>query len=959
MANPPQPIRPTSGSLDVESFVHVPGGRELALLRLEGRYHSRLAEPLLEAALLVDDGLAIHRHEALPHSTVLDSAAREDEWLWRAAFAVSLAALEDPETAFVLQAGSGLEIELGEPGAWQPPSARRTRRRGTVTVGRRAVAAAMLMALAAGPASGLAEAVAAGNGGSSHESAASANAPLIPVAKICGPGGRDPSGTCPPGEHLHPELRAAQAQTQAAVGDEDGDASKKPKGPKGAPATGPHSSAGGSKDDDATDEGPSSGGDDTGSKDGRSEGPSSHGDSGSGRDDGQGHSRGPRRDDGDRDAGRSPSHGSPRHTPSSHSSGGSAPAPRSTPTHRSDGSPSPSAPGFMDALPGPAVRGVPNFVIQKFRVPVFLLPIYQAAGTQYGIRWEVLAAINEIETDYGRNLNVSSAGALGWMQFMPATWRAYGVDANKDGKRDPYNPVDAIFAAAKYLKASGGDKDIKRAIFAYNHADWYVDSVLLRAKLLAGMPIDVVDSLTGLTEGRFPVAARARYADDIDERNAERKVKAGENAANVVNDDASRRAISIYSSEGAPVVAVNDGRIKKVGRNHKLGRYVVLQDVYGNRYTYSGLGSIERYYPVPKKNPGKTGNEARAVAAHGGDQQGPHPTVVTKKRVFAHPSRPNPRRAGGVEQMFDEQAANGGFSTYSHVFTPDLGLNSKNSTLRKLRPGAQVIAGTLLGRVGRPDPKLAAHMEFGIRPAGKGAPNVDPKPILDGWKLLESTAIYRAKGKNVLKDSHVSIGQILMMPKALLEKRVLHDERIDIYEGGRDDIRAGQIDRRVLAVLEFLAESGLNPTVSSLRGNHGYLTSSGNVSEHASGNAVDIAAINGVPIIGHQDRGGVTEQTVRRLMTLQGTMRPHQIISLLNLGANTLSLGDHDDHIHVGFHPMFGSSKKVGKQARSVLKPGQWNDLIGRLKEIQNPVVPTSPSRYALPAKQPHRGHGD
>ncbi|MET0614854.1 MAG: lytic transglycosylase domain-containing protein, partial [Thermoleophilaceae bacterium] len=75
-------------------------------------------------------------------------------------------------------------------------------------------------------------------------------------------------------------------------------------------------------------------------------------------------------------------------------------------------------------LPGPSTAtGVPNFIIRKFRVPPFLLSIYQAAGIEYGVRWEVLAAINEIETDYGRNLNVSSAGALGWMQFMPSTWK--------------------------------------------------------------------------------------------------------------------------------------------------------------------------------------------------------------------------------------------------------------------------------------------------------------------------------------------------------------------------------------------------------------------------------------------------------------------------------------------------------------------------------------------------------
>src|SRR5436190_8433046 len=169
-----------------------------------------------------------------------------------------------------------------------------------------------------------------------------------------------------------------------------------------------------------------------------------------------------------------------------------------------DGTPTPQNPTFSFSSPGPAPLGVPNFFIEKFRIPPFLLPIYQAAGTQYGIPWQVLAAINEIETDYGRNLSVSSAGALGWMQFIPSSWAMYGVDANGDGKKDPYNPVDAIFAAARYLRAAGGNKNVRQAIFAYNHAGWYVDSVMLRAKLIGGMPADLVGSLTGLTEGHFP-----------------------------------------------------------------------------------------------------------------------------------------------------------------------------------------------------------------------------------------------------------------------------------------------------------------------------------------------------------------------------------------------------------------------------------------------------------------------
>ena len=127
----------------------------------------------------------------------------------------------------------------------------------------------------------------------------------------------------------------------------------------------------------------------------------------------------------------------------------------------------------------------------------------------------MLAAINEIETDYGRNLNVSSAGALGWMQFMPATWKAYGTDANKDGRKDPYNPVDAIFAAARYLKAANYENDVRAAIWAYNHADWYVDSVLLRARLIAGVPADLIGSLPA-HRGNLPVLPRA-VRDDLAE----------------------------------------------------------------------------------------------------------------------------------------------------------------------------------------------------------------------------------------------------------------------------------------------------------------------------------------------------------------------------------------------------------------------------------------------------------
>ncbi|EHN10926.1 Peptidase M23B [Patulibacter medicamentivorans] len=974
-----------------------------------------------------------------------------------------------------------------------------------------------------------------------------------------------------------------------------------------------------------------------------------------------------------------------------------------------------------DPLPD-APTAVPNLFLDRFRIPPFLLPIYQAAGIQYGIRWEVLAAINEIETDYGRNLSVSSAGALGWMQFMPATWETYGTDANGDGKADPFNPVDAIFAAARYLRAAGADQDIRKAIFAYNHADWYVRSVLLRARLIAGLPADLVSSLAGLTQGMFPVDRAATYDGDDAVATSRRKAT-GSNAAKPV-ESGDRRSIEIRTAPGAAAVAVQDGEVTRIGESPRLGKFVQLRDVYGNTYTYAHLKSVESYYPAPKDpeaeaargdepgqptddpkptrpatagtaRPGEGGGEpdgasggigraggtaggpdgaddgppgrgagatsgaggaassgqgadgtrtsgavgggadhagaaepagtsgansavagtgrapdatplaagaapaegASAAAAGGRGAapklQGPlaglplaraglaaRPATVgggstagaprpddpanpapapdgtigvvdtaprPKYRVLANPGRrataeahpgalpvdaPTPGaegaadrrgegrervrrgRAGGAARFAsssterragrdsgpesvggaapddvatgaaataaadhrdeatssssapssrtqsrgsaaDRSAASTSRRSRSHspippptsslpplmpvpgvpapigdtsgeqqsrtpdqtpvesqqpapgaeVETitpgpyappsdslatsgsdplpalgdrPDLaalhGLKPDQMTYRPLKRGARVLSGTSLGRVGSAQTAAgrrddagqdgdaagsaapadqSGRMTFQIRPAGRGAPRIDPKPILDGWKLLESTAVYRAKGRSLFGTA--GAGQVLLMSKAQLQQRVLADRNLSIYPQGRADIEAGAIDRRVLATLEFLTANGLRLTITSLRSGHGLMTASGNVSEHSSGNAVDIAAVNGITITPKtQGPGTITESTIRLLLQLQGAMKPHQIISLMTFtGAdNTMSLPDHDDHIHVGFRPEVADDPKLGRQVARILKPGQWTRLIDRIGQIDNPKVLTEPSKYAVRVKR-------
>ncbi|MDL4775021.1 lytic transglycosylase domain-containing protein [Actinomadura xylanilytica] len=117
------------------------------------------------------------------------------------------------------------------------------------------------------------------------------------------------------------------------------------------------------------------------------------------------------------------------------------------------------------------------------------LDLYKKAATTCpGLSWTVLAAIGQVESDHGRNAGRSSAGALGPMQFMPATWKSYGVDGDGDGKADIMNPYDAIPGAAKYLCANGaggGGKHLYQAVWHYNHADWYVQKVLNLAQAYA------------------------------------------------------------------------------------------------------------------------------------------------------------------------------------------------------------------------------------------------------------------------------------------------------------------------------------------------------------------------------------------------------------------------------------------------------------------------------------------
>ncbi len=585
------------------------------------------------------------------------------------------------------------------------------------------------------------------------------------------------------------------------------------------------------------------------------------------------------------------------------------------------------------------ISGLPSLFLESYDVPPFLLPIYQAAGIAYGVPWQVLAAINEVETDYGRDLNVSSAGAEGWMQFLPSEWRQWGVDTTSTGYMDPYNPADAIFAAARYLSAAGGAAHIRTAVYAYNHSQAYVESVMLRAQLLGGMPPEMLGAVTDLAEARFPVHAAAHFADAYEK---------GPGGKTLVGT-------TIYSEPGAPVIAVKDGTVVAIGSSPSLGLHISLRDANGDVFTYADLGEVASLYPVlaPRAHPSRL---ARAAAR----KPASVPSQPATAGVQPHaPLSMAAVRSGFTFGVTEELGQPSSAAVPKHSVRPLATRRRQRPTsflegpervyLRTLRPGVTVIAGTVLGHLaGTPEP----HILFQVRPSGSQSPLIDPKPLLDSWVALESTGVYAAKGESPFLSVSPSAGQALFESRGELQQQVLRNESIAMASCERHEVEAGRIDRRVLATLELLSVSGLRPTVGGLRCD----VPSGarrELSGYRKGDAFDVTAVNGTMIAGHAAPGAVADLLERKLLDLQGTMKPQQIAGPVTyLGArDAVSLPVSQDLVHVAFAPASTVRQDNAKITRAAtpLAGSEWTALDERLAEIPDPGVAQSTSSAAVP----------
>jgi hypothetical protein len=197
---------------------------------------------------------------------------------------------------------------------------------------------------------------------------------------------------------------------------------------------------------------------------------------------------------------------------------------------------------------------------------------------------------------------------------------------------------------------------------------------------------------------------------------------------------------------------------------------------------------------------------------------------------------------------------------------------------------------------------LAGLRAVADRLAARGARSGSPWAAM--FSLSSNTAFadravalahyYRAIGLRALVRG-------LEAEKSRLEQKVLNDPRVSIYAGGRGDVMSGRVNVRVLAAIEYLADSFGQVTVSCLISGHRLYARPGVVSAHIYGLAADISELAGTSVTGHQQVGSVTERAVRDLLFLPPELLPKQVISLLGLGGPSFPLANHYDHIHVGY----------------------------------------------------------
>jgi murein DD-endopeptidase MepM/ murein hydrolase activator NlpD len=422
---------------------------------------------------------------------------------------------------------------------------------------------------------------------------------------------------------------------------------------------------------------------------------------------------------------------------------------------------SPNAPGAVSL---PFLLSAPP-AVPEARSYDQLVDLWHRAGEAYGVPWEVLGAINKIESNFGQNMGPSSAGAVGWMQFLPSTWQSWGTDATGDGVADPWNPEDAVFSAARYLAAAGAREDLYGALYSYNHASWYPPDVLKLAAAISGGGISISAPTGGFGGGLvFRV-------DDIDQRltDAEVAVSNAQRAVfetEIALERLGWRVSALTQAAGDPTLAPSKFRVLQhkahgldlrrqdlaveLGKRRHAAAAAQAQleelRIEDSAVTFSrpswnlaAGAELSGSFVFPVYGPASFSDDFGAARSntgwhHGNDIFAPlgAPIVAVADGVLF---KVGPSEIGGNRVWLRDAAGNEFYYAHLRDFAP------------QAVEGATVRAGDVIGYVGATGDAVGTspHLHFEVHPSGLlGLGNdgvVDPYEYLSSWPRLgaEST----------------------------------------------------------------------------------------------------------------------------------------------------------------------------------------------------------------------------
>lgn len=239
-------------------------------------------------------------------------------------------------------------------------------------------------------------------------------------------------------------------------------------------------------------------------------------------------------------------------------------------------------------------------------IPPEYLELFKRAGEAYGVPWYILAAVAKVESNFRPDAvgppNYTGELALGMMQFLPSTWERFGVDADGDGRKDPFSPADAVYSAARYLAHLGVAEDPRKALYGYNHSNDYVETVL---QIAEGYRIQELYGGPGYT---FPVVGVWRITSYFG------AVEPGLRTE-------PHSGIDIAVPAGTPVLAAVDGAVERLSFGWPGGRELFLRGADGNLYYYAHL---DGYAPGMQEGAQVTSGAVLGYVGTTGRTTGPH-----------------------------------------------------------------------------------------------------------------------------------------------------------------------------------------------------------------------------------------------------------------------------------------------------------------------------------------------